>query len=264
MTELFQTAGLFDLWVRFGVVLLRVGGLFVFLPILGSSLMNLRLRTAIAAVLAFALFPLIELPPLAGLGFGDWTLLAARELAVGLGMGIAARMIFAGIEAASAIVAGQSGFAIASMVDPASGDPSIIPATFHALLGTTLLLAADLHHLFVRAALASYDLMPVGPVLPEFGGLEPLGAAFGARMFGVAIELAAPALVVSVAGDLVMVLVGKAMPQVPILMVAYPLKMALGLVAMAILSISIGNALGWMGRTLAADASRLMTAMAGT
>lgn len=263
MIDWLQGAELFDLWMRFAVVAIRIGGLFIFLPILSSSMIQMRLRIAIAGVLAMALMPLVALPDLNLFGPVDWGLLAFHELTVGFGLGLAARMIFSGVESASAIVAGQSGFAIASMVDPSSGDPSIIPATFHMLQAIALFLSADLHHLFIKAAIASYETMPVAAMIPHAGGLEPAASMLGTRMLTVAIELAAPALIISIAGDLVMVLVGKAMPQVPILMVAYPLKMALGMAAMVVLSISIGNAIGWLGRALASDASRLLAAVAG-
>ena len=71
---------------------------------------------------------------------------------------------------------------------------------------------------------------------------------------------AAPALVVTFAVDLVLVLVGRAMPQMPILIVGYPLKVTAGLVAMAILAFGTGSALGWIGRTFSSDGAALLAA----
>ena len=100
-------------------------------------------------------------------------------------------------------------------------------------------------------------LMPSGAMFDGVTGM------LGARLFGVAVELAAPALVATVAVDLVIALVGRTMPQVPILLVGYPLKLAVGLVAMYVLARTTGAAVGWIGRTIAADGAVVVGALAG-
>lgn len=256
----------FDLmgWLgHYGTVLVRVSGILFFVPILGAELLPPRIRMFLAGMLAFVLMPYV--PPLAAppQDVARLAVVAARELAAGVGLGIAARTIFAGVEGAAGIVAGQSGFALASMIDPTSGDQGLAPALFQNLLSMALFLAADLHHLFIRAIVASYELLPPAAALPDFGGLDRITSLVGLRLFAVAVELAAPALVVTLAVDLVMAVVGRAMPQAPILLVGYPFKMAAGLVAMAILVTSTGAAVGWIGRTVAADGAAVIAAFAG-
>jgi flagellar biosynthetic protein FliR len=248
---------------HYAMVLLRVMGLFLFLPILGSELLPLRVRLGLAAALALSLMslvPRLEPVPTAPPAVA---VVAVRELSVGLGLGLAARMVFAGIEGAAALVAGQSGFTLASMVDPTSGDPGLAPSLFQNLLAMSLLLAADLHHVFIQALLGSYELLPPGIELPALAGLDRAASLLGLRAFAVAVELAAPALIVTVAVDLVMALVGRAMPQVPIILVGYPLKMAAGLVAMALLARTTGAAIGWIGRTIAADGAAIVALLGG-
>jgi flagellar biosynthetic protein FliR len=186
-----------------------------------------------------------------------------RELSAGLALGVAAKAVFAGIEVAAGIVSGQSGFALASMVDPTSGDQLLAPAIFMNLLAIAVFLAADLHHLFILGIHKSYLLLPPAVDLPAVGSLDNIVGGLGLRMFGIAAELAAPALIVTVSIDLVMVLVGKAMPQVPILFVAYPFKMAAAFVALALLTWAIGSGIGLIGRTMASDGAAVLAAFAG-
>jgi flagellar biosynthetic protein FliR len=228
---------------RFGLVLLRASGLVTFCPIFSSQLLPGRMRVAIAVTLAFVLMPLApELSPAIS-GLGPWTLLAVRELSVGFGLGLAARVVFDGIEGAT-------------------GNQSVAPALFQALLVTTLVLASDLHHLFLRGLARSYEILPPAAVLPATEGLADSGAVLGARLFAVAVELAAPALVITFAADLVLVLVGRAMPQMPVLLVGYPLKLVAGLLAMLILAYATGTAIRWIGRTFAADGAALLQTFA--
>lgn len=250
-------------WIsRYAVVLFRTLGLFLFLPIFSAQILPLRIRVACASIMALIFLPLVaelELRP----GIGSLALFAVRELAVGFGLGISARMIFSGVEAAAQLVSGQSGFSLASMVDPTTGDQSGATNLFVSMLLMALFLAADLHHLFLLGIQRSYELLPPAAALPDFGDSGRLVAGLGMRLFTVAIQLAGPALIISISVDLVMVLVGKSMPQIPMLVVGYPFKMAMGLVSIGVLVLGLGSAMSWAGRTLAADGATVLSAFGG-
>lgn len=260
MNEILSRVDLADWLFQFALVLTRTSGLVAFCPIFSSRLMPIRFRASIAVVFALVLLPVAPEVTLSA-DLGGWPLLLARELVVGLGLGIAARAVFDGMEGAARVVAGQSGFALSSMIDPLTGGQSSTPALFQGLLATALILAADLHHLFLRGLLHSYELLPPLAALPATEGLPQAVSVMGARLFGISVELAAPALVVSFAADLVLMLVGRAMPQVPVLMVGYPLKVASGLAALVILTMATGAAIGWIGRTFAHDGAALLSAL---
>ena len=251
-------------WVsRFGVVLFRAVGLFTFLPIFSSLTVPVRLRAALAVMAAFVFLPFAPALAAAPDGPLEWAIVGTREFAAGFAFGIAARVLLGAVQTAAQLVAGQSGFTLASMVDPASGDQSGAPGLILGLVSTALLLSGNLHHLFIAAIQESYRIIPPAIAWPSVARLGDTVGFMGLRLFTVAVELAAPALIVTVAVDLIMVLVGKAMPQIPILVVAYPLKMAAGLLAIGILCISTGSAIDWIGRTIASDGATLAAAFAG-
>jgi flagellar biosynthetic protein FliR len=251
-------------WIsRYAVVLFRTLGLFLFLPIFSAQIIPLRIRVATASVMALIFLPIA--PDLGREMFspGALVLLGIRELAVGFGLGIAARMIFSGAEAAAQLVSGQSGFSLASMVDPTTGDQSGATNLFISMLLMALFLAADLHHLFILAIQRSYELLPPAVGLPDASYSAELTAVLGMRLFAVAIQLAGPALIISISVDLVMVLVGKSMPQIPILVVGYPFKMIAGLISIGVLAMGLGGAMSWAGRTLASDGAMVLSAFGG-
>jgi flagellar biosynthetic protein FliR len=248
---------------RFALPLLRAGGIVAFCPVFGSELLPARAKAAVALALAVFLWgavPSIEPAPAKA---EAWIPIALRESAVGFGLGIAARAVFSGIEAAAGLVAGQSGFALAAMVDPLSGESSVAPALFQNLLAIALFLAADLHHLFVRALVASYELLPPGSAWPETAGLLGAAGQLGSRVFALAVALAAPALVVTIAVDLVLLFVGRAVPQMQILTVGYPVKLAAGILAMILLASTLAGSIRALGRVMAADGGLVLAALAG-
>jgi len=245
---------------RFMLVLTRTSGLMVFCPVLSSQLIPIRLRVLLGFALAVVLLPLVSTPSNLGTGVSFWLLCVVRELSVGFALGLGARVLLDGVEGAARVIAGQSGFAFSSMVDPITGAQSVSPALFQGLLATALFLSADLHHLFLRGLLHSYELLPPGPALLGVDGLTELVAVLGGRLFTLAVELAAPGLVVTFAVDLVLVLVGKALPQAPTLIVGYPLKIASGIVALGLVALATGSAIGWIGRTFATDGAAMLAA----
>lgn len=260
MIEALSRADLAGEALRFALPLARAAGLVAFCPVLGSELLPARVKAAVALALAVSLWPVV--PPSEGVPEA-WLPLVVRESAVGLVLGIAARAVFAGIEAAAGLVAGQSGFALAAMVDPLSGDAGIAPTLFQNLLAIALFLAADLHHVFVRAVHASYEILPAAADWPSAAGLASAAGVLGARVFALAVALAGPALVVTFAVDLVLLLAGRAVPQMQILTVGYPVKLAAGIVAMVLLASTLAGAIRGLGRLMASDGAALLSALAG-
>ena len=243
MNEIFQQLGdLFSPVFHYLFAVPRLGTLFFLFPLFGSRTFNGRVRATAVFVLALAVGPMLEAPPLPTTPM-DVAGFVLSELGIGLLLGMAVRVITSIVHAASGIFAGQAGFSIASQLDPLTGETSLVPATFHILLATTLFFTADFHHLLLAGVVDSYRLMPVGGFLDAIGASAGAGQALGTLFFEMAIALAGPALLLTVTFDLLMLLAGKAMPQAPILIIAYPVKVAVGLIGMIILSFTLGHGL---------------------
>ena len=171
----------------FGLVLLRTTGLVMFCPVLGSELLLPRIRASLALALAVVLLPIVAAPVQAPVTPTAWVVAGFRELAIGFVIGMAARALFAGVEGAATVVAGQSGFSLAAMVDPLTGDPSGATVLFQSLLATALFLAADLHHVFLRALVDSYAWIPPEAKLPEASQMVDAVVLLGRRLFVISV-----------------------------------------------------------------------------
>jgi flagellar biosynthetic protein FliR len=246
---------------RAGVSLMRTSGLMLFLPIFGAALIPARVRVWLTLAMAVVLAPIV--PPLVvapGRAF-EWGLIGLHEFTIGLGLGISARAVFAAYEMAAQLVAGQSGFSLANMVDPVTGGQTMAPALYMIMLSSVLFLSADLHHVFLHALRSSWELLPPAVAIPDTSGLDVIASRLGLRLFTIAIELAAPAMVLAFAMDLLLALVGRTMPRVPIILVGYPAKLFLALIGLGLLTIAAGTTLGKVGRTIADDAGAVLSAL---
>jgi flagellar biosynthetic protein FliR len=143
-------------------------------------------------------------------------------------------------------------------VDPASPVKSTTFANLQWYLAMSLFLAVDGHLLLLQALGASFAVVPAGAASPD--ALWRAIAPASVQVFALGMTLAAPAIVVLLLTDLMIGLVGRIMPQAPVLMVGMALKPLAGLVALSLAYAALPRALrAGLDRTLL-DLGRLAQA----
>ncbi|MFQ5720034.1 MAG: flagellar biosynthetic protein FliR [Acidobacteriota bacterium] len=250
-------------WATTFIVFMRVGAVFTLFPITGSASIAAPARLGAGLMYAILVAGLIgPLPGALPAGAGALALLLARELLVGAVVGFLARCVLAGLEFSAEIASRQMGLNLSATLDPANNSPVTPLTSFQRLLVAALFFALGGHHLLMVAMVRSYDVLPIGSAV--LGGA---GAATLARAVSGVIETgllaAAPVVVISITVEIVMMTVGRAAPQIPMLLVGYPAKIAAGYFGMALALQSMPRlttaALTSFGRM----SQHLMTALAG-
>ena len=104
----------------FLMVLLRITGLLITAPVLGSLGLPWRVRSALAFALALMFYPLSAPLP------AEIFLLGAAicELAYGMAMGFLSRTVMAGVRMGGEFIGANSGLALATVFDPQSAAAS--------------------------------------------------------------------------------------------------------------------------------------------
>jgi flagellar biosynthetic protein FliR len=110
-----------DIAALFALTFARVGVLVMLLPGLGERMVPPRMRLAFAVLLTLILLPFTRtlLPPL-GDPAATVTILIS-EIAAGLVLGLATRMIVAALQTAGTIISSEIGLSFATTVDPSVG-----------------------------------------------------------------------------------------------------------------------------------------------
>ena len=113
------------------------------------------------------------------------------------------------------------------------------------LIGITLIMATDLHHMFLAAIVRSYSIFPfTRPIAISDGAQLAIQTVAGAFRLG--LQLAAPVVVFSVIFNVAAGLVGRVMPQFQVFFVVTPLIVLLGL---SIFALSLGViGMVWLNR----------------
>ncbi|HEX8416036.1 MAG TPA: flagellar biosynthetic protein FliR, partial [Methylobacterium sp.] len=193
----------------------RVGTLIMLMPGLGEQLVSPRIRLAFALLVTLILFPTVRpLLPTEGGAIAGPALIALLfgEILVGLMLGLTVRMVLAALQTAGLIISQQLGLAYAMTVDPTMGGQQAALGNFLTLLGITLILATDLHHLALEAIGRSYVLLPPDGV-PGMGEAAMLALRAVARGFALAVQISAPFIAFGILFNIGLGVLSRRMPQ---------------------------------------------------
>src|SRR3990170_6035906 len=195
-------------------------------------------------ILSTGMFAFLLPPPVAAvlppLPDSPWRLLLVLggEIAVGLFLGTAARLLLVGLQTAGMIVAFQINLANALANDPASAQQGSIAGNLFMAVGVLLIFATDLHHFLLRGLLDSYGTFLPG-ALPPAGDMADMATRVVSASFTLAVQIAAPFILVGLIFNLGIGLIARLMPQIQIFFVAMPLQILLGLTIL-LLGLSVG------------------------
>ena len=239
----------------------RVGTLIMLMPGLGEQMVSARLRLSLALLVSLVLFPTVR--PLLSAADGSIAgpgliALLIGEIVIGLVLGLAVRAVLAALQIAGVVISQALGLSYAMTVDPMMGGQQVTLGNFLSLLGITLILATDLHHLALDAIGRSYALLPPNG-LPgkglttglEMGEAARLALTAVARGFTLAVQIAAPFVAFAILFNLGLGVLSRLMPQLQVFFVAVPASILIGmLILLAALGIVMAVFLDDLGRYL--------------
>lgn len=208
-------------------------------PALGGPRLPPRARLGLGLLLAILCLPALApaaavggvTSPLAAGGGVGWVILLARELMVGITVGLCAGAVFSAAEAAGRLVDVARGANAAELLAAGEGPRSSPTGDLYLFVATILFLELGGLRLMVSALVRSYEAVPVGAA-PPGAALRSAGElvllATG-RLLESAVVFAAPVLVAMALADVVLGILGRLAPQVPLHFAALPAKALLGL-----------------------------------
>lgn len=208
----------------------RIGGLILVAPMFSSKMVPMPVRTALLIVLAVVLQPAAQATALAGTQLTPAAFLT--ETLIGFSLGLGAAILVAAAELAADLMSQAIGLSGAAVMDPIGGHQTSVIGQAFALLAATLLLATDGHHIMLDAVAQSFSRAPVGAALNVGNGLKVL-AEHGAIMFALGLQIAAPVIAAALVTNVGLGVVSRAVPQLNLMNISFPVQITVGLVALA-------------------------------
>ena len=211
----------------------RLSGLLITLPILSYPMITNRYRIALALLMSLILFPVIEQSQIQINSNPELLIAVARELLIGLLLGMGTRVLFEAFSWAGAFVGRQMGIAMANVMDPTSEGQIPVVSQFWLLILVVYFFAVNGHHMLFSTLYRNFQVIPVGMgTLTAEAGRQVIGT--GGQAFLTAFQFSAPAIVFLLLVDTAIAFTARIMPQMNVFMVTLPLKIATGLVVLII------------------------------
>jgi flagellar biosynthesis protein FliR len=216
----------------FLLVLTRVGGALVFVPMPGIKSAPGPVRVALTLGFTLALaarWPAIDAPHVTVVTLAGW---AAAEAAVGIAIGVSVAIVLEAFTLAAQVVGLQAGYAYASTIDPSTEADSGVLLVLAQLVSGLLFFALGLDRQVLRLFAQSLERVPTGAYVFGIFTAQALIQLTG-NIFSVGVRLALPVVALLVMVDVALALMGRLNQQLQLLSLAFPAKM---LAALAILS----------------------------
>lgn len=237
------------------LVIFRVGGLFVYAPIFGSSVIPVRMKVLLSFAIGLAIYPVVGTAHLGGqeLQLDLWSLapLVMMEATVGVAIGYIGSLPFLAAQTGGLLAGQQMGLGFAQIYNPAMDDQAepVGQLMFFMLLAGFLAIGG--HDAIVLAVIRSFDHVPVGVMVVDLNLID-LIAGILLMAFELALRVGAPVLALIFLQSVAMGFVSKTVPQLNILSLGFPLRILGGLLIL-ILGIVVIDAVLMDGATEVLD-----------
>ena len=213
--------------LSFFLTIVRVSGVFVFVPLPGLRSAVDPARIVLVLGLTLALFPVWP-HPRGDPGVGVFAAWLSAEAALGIGIGLAVAFAVEAFGVGAQMIGLQAGYSFASTVDPSTQADSTALIVLAQTTAAALFFAMGLDLEVVRIFARSLETCPPGSFVLARGAVEPILLA-GSTMFSTGLRLALPVLAVMAMVDISLALLGRVNSQLQLLSIAFPVKMFAGL-----------------------------------
>ncbi|MDO4786619.1 MAG: flagellar biosynthetic protein FliR [Fretibacterium sp.] len=161
------------------------------------------------------------------------SLLALREILVGIAIGLLASLPLVALRVAGEQAGMAMGFSMALVVDPMTQSQGSVLGQLYFLVGMWFYFRWNGHLLMVRSVVESLTLVPLGRLNPFPSGDMSLGA-WVQGLFVLGIRIVIPFYCALVLADVGLGFLARTVPQMNIFVLGLPVKVALGFLVLAV------------------------------
>lgn len=201
--------------------------LFFLFPLFGVTFFPTKLKIIISLVIALVLTPVLtfKLPSLTDVNIVK--ILISDFIFIFL-VSLIFRIILAGMQLGGELVGIQMGFGVSQTIDPVSGFSIPVISQFVYIIFLLLFFSFDFHHQLIYFLYQSFEKIPPGSFILK-GEMGVFIIKKSKLIFELSIKFLAPLLVFMMLIYVSLAVIGRLIPQINIIFVAFPLITGLGI-----------------------------------
>lgn len=234
--------------LAFALILLRLIGFFVSMPIIGSVTVPTSSKVLLSLTVSMIIFPQVGWAKLtSSLEHLDIITLAIKEMFIGLSFGFLARLFFMAVTMAGEVTSISMGVSSAQLFNPTMGVSSTALDQFYVTIASLFFFSINGHHVLISGIYKTFELVPITKTSLSLTGLQEFGAVTQ-NIMSIAVKMSAPILVTILFTNVAIAIVGRAVPQINILITSLPVNILVGfavvIVGMPLLVLEMNSLLG--------------------
>ncbi|HTX03249.1 MAG TPA: flagellar biosynthetic protein FliR [Candidatus Acidoferrales bacterium] len=244
---------LFLVWIRCSTIIM-------IMPIFGTTQIPAMARVGLGLLISFVVYPTVHvIQPLNDLGLLAVAILS--QAIIGILFGFVTQMVFMGVQFAGEIIDIQIGFAVASVINPASQQQVTIIGELQLAIATLIFLVTDSHMLFFQGMRGSFNMLPL-PWATLTMATQNGVITFFTQALLIVFSVSAPVAITLFLVNIALAFLARVAPQMNIFVIGFPLQITVGLIMLIITLPLLGYALPNLFAQVPRQLDSLMRSMA--
>ncbi len=220
-----------QLWTGWWV-LWRTGACLSASPITSGRGIPVRVRLMVTLAVVWAMIPVAQRLPIPSMtsGWIEISLLTARETLIGLLLGFSSRFAIFAAQGAGHLISNEMGLQSAQIFSPGSGEPSSEPSVMLEFLAQLIMFGGGFYDRWLLAFAESFQLLPMVSIgtTDASGLLNWMGGMTAATLL-LSVKLAMPVIAGGFLLNVALLLLGRALPQLPVFQDSFLFRAVIGL-----------------------------------
>lgn len=212
----------------FLLIFVRITGFIFTAPFFSLRNIPIRIKSGISIFLAAILFYSNSYNQPEYEGIIGYSILVVTEAMAGAIMGFFANVAYYIINFAGQLLDMQIGFSMASQLDPVTNSESTVTTNLYSYLIILIMMITNLHHIFLRALVESFQIIKIGEVYLN-PGIYRLMMQFMTDYFIIGFRIVLPVFAAVLMVDTILAILVKVAPQMNMFVIGMQIRIFVGL-----------------------------------
>lgn len=211
------------------MVFLRLIGFFTITPVFFPKGTPIILKVALVLTLSYMLIPGIDYSQISNINNTmGFIANCSSEIITGISLGFMTELCFMALRLGGSYMDVQIGFSMISMLDPNTKSNSTLIERLLYWTGLILFFMVDGHHMLITQLIDSFNAVGLGRFILNQETASIIIEVF-IQFFIMGLKIAIPIVLIIIITELTLGLVGRAVPQLNVMILGLPLKIIVGL-----------------------------------
>lgn len=216
------------------LIIVRISCFVFVAPFFGTANSPARVKIGLSVFVSLLIYGLVDKTGIAYTEIFGYSIIVIREGITGLLIGLAANICNSIILFAGNIIDMDIGLAMATEFDPTNNTQVTITGNLYQYFILLLLIATDMHHVILRAAVDSFSLIPINGQKFNWDHLLTSMTTYMGDMFVIAFRIILPVFACIMILNCILGIMAKVSPQMNMFSVGMQMKIMVGFMVLFI------------------------------